>query len=714
MAREQTEKAIFDTTLVSFDGTLLSNLCPSCFMRSEEEGWGLQNEDEETADNDNAAGNRENVPRMTTLCVDGNMQHYRLKWVSKWEEHEYTTSMYVPRGKSHDFSDAPKVEGATNLASGPKPEVVVACGHSFAAEDKEKQAAKPVTMQALEETGLMACVCRHGHPLRFLDLYRGENSESTLKLLHAVIQQCPHNSPVTICYDIACRFGKCTEHLRNACPQREIQVILNGFHAFAHEMKCRLLLGPLGFPKIGMALTESTEPLWQRIMHLVTSGRRSSAVHRAMMIEHVGLFIAEMKRRDMFKSLSRRWELATKKTFIDPETRQPRSFEGVLNDLLEELPRSHPELAWIRCSDDLAGFLREQIEHQKAYFLKKTSTDYLKTDDMAVKYEIFQSLQEEAAADEELLEMQTTQTSARANRGPFLNLALTAELKLQICKRKKDLAVAKTDDLLASIASSRNDWNHDCPHWIFFNNLKLIEEQDILIRKIHQEVGSRYLEQRDIKSRVRGQKAVKKLLGSLRRRMPNVQKLTSQLNKHREKMPEAFRTPIWSGRDFTTKDVDEGFDKPFLTLERIRDQLFQSAVSARPQVLGEQPLPESEQPNESRTAVEWLWQEPAITRGINALLHIDRCNEELLIIPRETQAAVSWLKSSAQGLANFRMHCDRQGDTTATQYERRFTWDIVNILERALQFFNDCPTLRQESDVEELQGRCQFAINNAY
>ena len=673
LATQEIERRLFALTKVDFDKTRLYNICPPCFATSPKK-------DKE-------------VPRMTTLSVDGNMQHFRWKMVSQWQKHEYTTDMFVPRGSSL-FSTAPEVQGANNLTSALKTEVVEACGHSFKAEDKKGKGTKPVTMQAFDETGLMACMCRHGHPLRLLDIFRGENSESTLNLLHGVLQQCPEDAPVTICYDIACRFQGAAERLRKESPQKDIQFILNGFHAFAHELKCRLEFGPLQWPKIGLAQTESTETLWSKIMPLIVSGRRSSALHRTLMLEHVILHLATMMRRDMFKNLRRRWELATKQEHIDPKTKQKSKYADELDSLLSSLRISHPEKN-LASKEDLTSFLRKQIEYQKEYFRKRPTVDYLSRDTLSTKFEIFESLRDEENLDEQRRQLEAKfQASALGVTAEVGAIRLTTELELAKVERTRLATVARTNELLASLESNRGEWGHDSANWTFLSNLSIIQEQDNLTFQINQEYGARLLEERDLHDRVRGQSAVKKLLWSFKRRIPKISNLIDKLDKLRSRIPNVFKTSTWSKSDFRAALFGEMYDKPFWWLEHDRDRLVKSVESARAAASG--------QPNPHILDCDWLWDEPAVSRGINALLHQDKFEEELQIIPKEARAAIWWLKEYAEAFQTYKERLETRG---MCQYDYRIAWDILNMLEDATKSLKACPDLRMGSDVEELQGR---------
>ena len=67
---------------------------------------------------------------------------------------------------------------------------------------------KPKTMTEYNETGLIGVVCRHGTPLRYMNMYQGERMEQTYQLVSKTIASLPGHENWGLMYDIGCRFKK--------------------------------------------------------------------------------------------------------------------------------------------------------------------------------------------------------------------------------------------------------------------------------------------------------------------------------------------------------------------------------------------------------------------------------------------------------------------------------------------------------------------------
>lgn len=94
-----------------------------------------------------------------------------------------------------DLGDLPEVHNVTTISD---------CGHFFAAA-----AEKPASMKEYDETGVFGIVCRHGSPLRYINLYQGERMMYAYGLLKEVMSKTERPAMHWgLMYDIGCRFEK--------------------------------------------------------------------------------------------------------------------------------------------------------------------------------------------------------------------------------------------------------------------------------------------------------------------------------------------------------------------------------------------------------------------------------------------------------------------------------------------------------------------------
>ena len=118
----------------------MCELCPACFIQ---------------LDNPN------DLYRRRIISVDGNFQHCRMKRAAP---------------DSFDVVDTPMfINFASSEVCGQdvgNDEFISSCTHFFVAATE-----KPKTMTEYDETGLIGVVCRHGTPLRYMNMYQGERME---------------------------------------------------------------------------------------------------------------------------------------------------------------------------------------------------------------------------------------------------------------------------------------------------------------------------------------------------------------------------------------------------------------------------------------------------------------------------------------------------------------------------------------------------------
>lgn len=170
----------------------LNELCPACFERNDGD-----------------------FERLAMISIDGNFQHRRLRRAAPDSFHEAVTPMFGLGTKTGRDVVCDKSEG------------VDGCSHFFVAA-----AEKPRTMKEYDETGLLGVVCRHGHPLRYQNMYQGERFITTYSGLLQVVDAASPDLRWGLMYDVACRFSKWLARedpiLAHKCTVRHLPCIIVG------------------------------------------------------------------------------------------------------------------------------------------------------------------------------------------------------------------------------------------------------------------------------------------------------------------------------------------------------------------------------------------------------------------------------------------------------------------------------------------------------
>jgi len=225
------------------------------------------------------------------IGLDGNFQHRRLRHGhgSAQSHEKLSTSMFIASTAVVEDSTEPPLE----LDTSP-------CSHHFSAPDK------PKSFEMYDDTGLLASVCHHGIPLRYLSIHQGERFIDVAHLLCSVMNEMPSNQVFHITYDIGCRLEP---YFRTRHPDFHNRMVfmINAFHAYAHEMKCQVQFGPKYTEGGGETDGEGPERHWSTLAPLVSAGRVSSAPRRRQAIHIVGQSFAQKLRESLPRLLKVRF-----------------------------------------------------------------------------------------------------------------------------------------------------------------------------------------------------------------------------------------------------------------------------------------------------------------------------------------------------------------------------------------------------------------------
>ena len=549
----------------TFKQNALASLCPACFHRPE----------------------KDDSPYI--FSIDGNFQHLRRKWISAGRESSsYTPELFIPDDSAQVNLDGQNLENTGG------------CNHTFVASSMES---KPRSMTSLDETGIMGAVCRHDIPLRYLNLFTGERSSSSISLIKSIVDQCPVNTSIHVQYDIACKFQRSLQ-LADPILHQRVQLSLNAFHNYAHELRCQLRWGPLRTEGLGRSDGEGCERNWASMAHLVSVGRQSSAKSRMMLLDQHGLHQAGRLRTNLVFTLQRRIEKCEQDLRISSQA-------------LDDLVSLSKEQGGTVSRAFVEMELRREAEAQRSWFMANSEAYDSYVSCYQFK-EVFRHIKREKELEAELYETLNRSTLVRPESIERWKRVI-AILEDQCAQ-----AVCATDEVLRRFNQCRADWIIDGHLWTTYSSLETWLRLEKLKLGIHRQISSRVIELKSIRSRIRGHKGAQKLVQSLKKRLPKIGGKVDEYNKLCATLPEHCRPPNINKDTFDVETLERNGNLPLWEFE-----------SCRASLLGN-----------DRT---WKYSEGMI-QGVEALYRQARAMEELFYLRKELGRTLDWLESQLSSL----------------------------------------------------------------
>ncbi|CAB5396216.1 unnamed protein product [Rhizophagus irregularis] len=160
------------------------------------------------------------------------------------------------------------------------------CDSHFKAANQTKANLKS---NYLDDTGIFGSTCRHGIPLKFINLKgigeRFSLAEYILSDLHNMFYE--DSSTFIVLYDIACNLHSHVEKSESRLfPfKSRFNWCVSIFHAYAHSMKCQLNYHPRACNSIGLTDGESLERLWSYLGRFSSTTRYMRPHHRLDILE---------------------------------------------------------------------------------------------------------------------------------------------------------------------------------------------------------------------------------------------------------------------------------------------------------------------------------------------------------------------------------------------------------------------------------------------
>ncbi|KAL1711858.1 hypothetical protein EV715DRAFT_184470, partial [Schizophyllum commune] len=162
--------------------------------------------------------------------------------------------------------------------------VLDSCQESFVAADEKRVKA---STQLFSDTGLMAMLCRHDRLLWQVNMTTaGESQYYAIALVQKLFEELPQHATVGLLYDIACQLHRsCVKWglLSQYLPRLRFAVSV--FHAYGHQWACQLIYHPRKREGFGLSDGEGCERFWNAIKLLIPSLRVSGYFQRLFALD---------------------------------------------------------------------------------------------------------------------------------------------------------------------------------------------------------------------------------------------------------------------------------------------------------------------------------------------------------------------------------------------------------------------------------------------
>ncbi|CAB5213016.1 unnamed protein product [Rhizophagus irregularis] len=228
----------------------------------------------------------------TIISFDGNFQLRRLKSSGNSYENRLVNDRFII--SEEFFSDwvSNNQSFYNNKLQKDKKNDITSCESNFKAADQLRSFNKS---KFLDDTGIFGSTCRHGVPLKFLNL---KNMGERYILAECLIDNFQHKFPNSdqkfiFLYDIACSFHAHISKSNNPLHlyQDRFKWAVSIFHAYAHTPSCQKIYHPRTIESIGLTDGESLERLWSYLGKFVNITKYMKSNHRldilGMALEHI-------------------------------------------------------------------------------------------------------------------------------------------------------------------------------------------------------------------------------------------------------------------------------------------------------------------------------------------------------------------------------------------------------------------------------------------
>ncbi|EJD38129.1 hypothetical protein AURDEDRAFT_72470 [Auricularia subglabra TFB-10046 SS5] len=146
---------------------------------------------------------------------------------------------------------------------------------------------KTASWDALDETGIFPCVCRHGFIVTATDMWRsGELAKYPLSIVKSLIDVFGDEGKLEIGYDIGCAHSTTA---RNSSfgedVERVVRFVVGSFHGYAHNRLCQLRFHPRYVVGSGREDFEGCERLFSVNNFIASLIQHATRAHQHELIE---------------------------------------------------------------------------------------------------------------------------------------------------------------------------------------------------------------------------------------------------------------------------------------------------------------------------------------------------------------------------------------------------------------------------------------------
>ncbi|KAJ8496330.1 hypothetical protein ONZ45_g12496 [Pleurotus djamor] len=231
------------------------------------------------------------------VAVDGNFHHRQRKHTEDIPS-AYIPDYIVPEEQvdlvGERIAKAQAMKTRDNPNPSRVPDVAIdECQHSYLAANGN--IAKSDS-RLFDSHGLMALVCRHDIPLFATNINTpGEGQKYAVALIEHMFRFIPAQANVVVLYDVGCVLDR-SLHKRNIISQDvrdRLHFVTSAMHAYGHQWSCQLEYNPRMQTGLGLTDGEGVERLWSQIRMLIPITRNAAASKRLWLIDqqlgHVGV-----------------------------------------------------------------------------------------------------------------------------------------------------------------------------------------------------------------------------------------------------------------------------------------------------------------------------------------------------------------------------------------------------------------------------------------
>ncbi|KII90983.1 hypothetical protein PLICRDRAFT_67778, partial [Plicaturopsis crispa FD-325 SS-3] len=268
---------------------ILQQRCPACF-------GGL------------AFGHSFDVGGDVHVATDGNF-HHRHRRAAGDSPHFYDPQYVIPKAQVDAVGqriDAARKKTPRAYSPQVPDEAVDDCEESHAAANGNKQKAN---MDAFDDSGWMALVCRHDIPLFFANIDTpGEQQKYSVALLEHLYALLPPQATVVCLYDVGCVLDRslCLYDILSDAITSRLVFVTSAMHAYGHQWSCQLIYNPRLRKGLGLTDGEGVERLWSRLRKLIGITRSSGRSRRIWLLDRQASSIGLELRDDLGDWILRR------------------------------------------------------------------------------------------------------------------------------------------------------------------------------------------------------------------------------------------------------------------------------------------------------------------------------------------------------------------------------------------------------------------------